>query len=198
VCAHKHTDDIADAVHKHILAVRKRVAGMQLASAVVILESNLPLLAETIKRTLYQRSVPRCVVMHEDRKRGRDGAPDEVRAGTRTSRTNKPQMVAALKEVLAWRAMKMHGQFVVAQPEQQPQDEAHPRDNIVTELENFKVERVMRNVSKARRPYVREHLEYSGRHQHGGRARDDYVMALGFIMLMSTVFLSAPEYRVYR
>lgn len=179
--------------------MRHRVPGMSLASAVVIIESNLPLLAESIKRAIYQQAVTHCVVMHEDRKRARPGGVmGEVRAGTRTSNETKGQQVAAMREAFGFRAVRFHAQFVVAQPEKQPQDEAHPRDNIITELANFKEEVRLRNVSKANKPYTQTVLLYSGRHAGGGRARDDYVMAFGFVLLLYTVFISAPEYRAYR
>jgi hypothetical protein len=199
VCPVRATEELGQCVAKHIQAVR-RLPAFREATAVVVVESNLPLIAESVRRTLEQSRVPRILVLCEDRKRARSalGAMDaEVRAGTRTTRQNKPEMVAAMTRLLQMRSLAFHAHFVVAQPERQPVDEPHPRDNILTELANFKREFKMPK-TRTQAAYVRPTMAYSGRHPGGGRARDDYVMCLGISLLAYELFLASPVYAAYR
>lgn len=176
---------------RHIQAVRRQVPGMRDALAVVVLESNLPLLAPTVTRRLEESSVGRVCVMREDRKRGRDGS-ELVRAGTRTSRQNKPEMVAAIREVLVQGALRFHTKMAVPQAQAPPapgETAPHPGAPLVAQLLAFKREIKMPRQGSLAPPAI---------HYTGKPGLDDMVMALGFILLNHEVFMLSPAYRGYR
>ena len=192
------TDELSEGLLEHILAVRRAHVGLRQATAVVVIESNLPLVAESVRRHAEQRpGAGRLCVMAEDLKRSRSGdALGAVRAGTRTTRQNKPELVAALANVLQLRAMRFVEPFVVARLRLQPSTEGAPRANILQELADFKVE--IRRAKGKNAAYRPPDLIYSGQHPGSGRARDDYVMALGFVFLLYEVFVQSPMYAAYR
>ena len=199
VCSSKVPEDLARGAMAHILAIRNTHVALKDATAVVIIESNLPLIAEAVRRVVEStHGIGRTVIMTEDRKkhRGGGGMDAVARAGTRTSRTNKPEMVAALSTALQMRAVRFATPFVVARPDQQPMGEPHPRECVITELSDFKQEiKVPKGKNAAYKTIERA---YSGRHAGNSRARDDYCMALCFIMLLYDVFRQSRQYAAYR
>ena len=199
-CPVKNTHELGGFVARHVRAVRTRVPGFSQAMAVIVMEGNFPLVAESVKQAFEQLNVARtCFMCEEGNKRVRATTNDgELRAGMRTTGANKPHMVAAIHELLMRRALRFHAQFTAPGLEQQLPDEGHPRDNIIIELLNFKREIRAPRTRARNAAYVRPTIGYSGRHAGGGRARDDYVMALGFVTLMFSVFVASPKYRGYR
>jgi hypothetical protein len=184
---------------KHIQAVR-RLPGLRDATAVVIVESDTIHVAENMRRGLERSGAPRIVVMCEDRKRARGANANmaaEVRAGARTGSQNTPEMVNAAVQLFQLRAVRFHAQFVVAQPDQQPLEEPHPRERVTQQLANFKRE-VCFPTSRRNVVYTRPVLKYGARRPDGSPERTDFVMALLFSMFMYEVWCISPAYMGYR
>jgi hypothetical protein len=178
-----------------VRACRQRQPGLAAAPAFIIIESNSIMVAESTKREIVRLNENRVYVIEEDRRKGRGAhvGEEEIRAGTRTTNATKEWQMNAIHELLAQRALRMHAQFVVSQPDQQPANQpGEPRDHIISELRTMSVER---KAPKTVTPYSKTVLKFSGRHPNGGRARDDYVMALGFILLMRPVVMNSVRWK---
>lgn len=171
-------------------ACRRALPGLTGTPSFIVIESNSIMVAESTKREVQRLHEPQVYVIEEDRRknRGARGGEDEIRAGTRTSNATKEWQMNALFELLSLSALRMHASFVGAHGDQP----GTPRDHVIAELRNMRVERLS---PKRPSPYAKVTLRYSGRHPNGGRARDDYVMALGFILLIWPVILQSPRFK---
>lgn len=188
--------DVSEAIVAHIHAVRRNVTGLANATAVIIIERNLPLVASTLAHLFKQRRIPHTCIMHEaNRKRGRatgGGYVDAVlHAGTLTSARNKPTMMIAIHEALRLGALKIHHEFTLGQPAKQDRDAPAPRQALLHELLNLKCEVVQPKDPRSGRA---ETLTFYGRDADGRIARTDYVMSLGFIMLHHPVHEASPDH----
>lgn len=184
------TEDVTSVFYDHINALRAQVS-FRHAIIVIILESNLPMIAESVRRQLEQRGIMRCCVMAQDPKRQRDNTV-VMRTGTRMTRGKPAEIAHALSQQLAQRALRFATPLTVVHTSQV---EMGVREKIIKELRCFK--RVILPPSASSR---HRHFEatYMGKDNAGNNCTTDYIDAIGHTFLNREVFRSSPSYLAYR
>lgn len=184
------TEDVSGVFVDHIAALRQHAA-FRHSIVVIIIESNLPMIADSVRRQLEQRGVGRCCLMAQDRKRQRDGTA-VMRTGTRMTRGKPAEIAHALSQQLAQRAIRFATPFTVVH---KSAVDIGVREKIVRELRCFK-----RVISPPTATSRHRHFEatYVGKDNSGNPMTTDYIDALGHTFLEREVFRSSPSYQAYR
>jgi hypothetical protein len=181
---------VSEVLYDHIAALRAQ-APFRHATAVLILESNLPMIAETVRLQLEERRITNCCVMAQDPKRQRDGS-GVMRTGTRTMRGKPEAMAHALSELLGLRALRFGSTFAVAHPSKV---DVSVRSRIVTEMRSFK-RRIRPPTATSR--VKRFEATYEGIDGNGAPITTDMMDAIGFILLNHEIFRTSPAYQAHR
>lgn len=188
--ASRATETVTSALVKHIEQVRQ-LAAFRHATCVLVIESNMVMIADTVRREIERSGLRKICIMAQDPKRQRDGT-SVMRTGTRTTRVNKPAMVRALAELMAMRAIRFAAPFlsVVDSPV-----EMAVRQKVTLEIRCFK------RVVHPPRPGARQpqwEATYQGIGSDGAHVSDDFMMAIGFILLNRDIFYTSPSYSAHR
>lgn len=183
-------EDVTPVLFDHIAKLREQRA-FQASIFVIVIESNLPMIADSLRRQLEGRNIRRCCIMAQDAKRQRDGTA-VMRTGTRTIRGNPEAIAHALSSLLALRAIRFASAFTVSRP---LEVDVAVRSRILTEFRSFK-RRIKPPTAASRNK--RYEATYEGIDGNGAPMTTDYIMALGFILLNREIFNTSPSYQAYR
>jgi hypothetical protein len=181
---------VTTALVQHIEQLRRQLP-FRHATVVLVIESNMVMIADTVRREIEQKGLRKICIMAQDPKRQHDGT-SVMRTGTRTTRTNKPAMVRALAELMAMRAIRFAAPFVSTF--ESPVEMA-VRQKVTLEMKCFK--RVVHPPRQGARQPQWE-ATYQGIRADGGPMSDDFMMAIGFILLNREIFFTSPAYSAYR
>ena len=168
---------LGDLVVDHIRACR-RIKGLKDSLSVLMIESNMPGIAQSIMRTIRERQLVNCVIM-----RDKDG-----NTGCRTTPQNKPSMVYDTQTIMREKRIVFHRDFTTFGIDYCPEDDL--RDTLIAEMRSF-----TRTIipSKTNPDNVSE--RFSGKASGG---KDDFVMALMINIYWRKLFLVEERYRMYR
>lgn len=174
----------------HINALRQ-THWFRHAMVVVNIESNLPMIAESVRRQLEQRGVINTCIISQDPKRLGDGTT-VMRTGTRMTRGRPAEIAHALAQLLAARALRFATPFVCVHPSR---IDISPKQKIIKELRAFK--RVIHPPTLNGR---KRHYEatYEGRDNSNNPTTTDTVDSLGHTCCTLEVFRTSPSYQPYR
>ena len=177
-------------LYAHIEKLREQPA-FRHSTSVLVIESNLPMIADSVRRQLEERGIKRCCIMAQDAKRQRDGSA-VMRTGTRTIRGNPEAIAHALSELLGLRAIRFASTFTVSHA---IRVDVPVRSRIINEMRSFK-RRIKPPTASSRTK--RYEATYEGIDGNGAPTTTDYIMAIGFILLNREIFRTSPSYLGYR
>lgn len=169
----------------HIEAVR-RLPGFERAMAFLVIESNMHGANVAIPQYIAASNLQNVVTMREDKLLPNG---EELRPGTRTTHENKVTMIEMLKTRIDSRAMMIHANFVVSQPDYSIYTE--PEKEMFGELRTF-TEIIKVN---PRDPTVRPTKTFTGK--LNGR-KDDFVMSLADNVFHHSKLVADSKYARYR
>lgn len=187
--ASKATEDASAVIQEHIKALRRNPA-LSSAVAVLIVESNMPMVAESIRRQLQFRIERLCVLAQDPDPRHQFA----LRTGTRTTRENKPAMIYALSELFSRRAVSFAHQFTTIKKNDLGEAVNVP-EKFIKQLTCYKRTIMPPKPSSRTQEYQ---AIYKGKDDNGDRVPDDLILSTGFIVLNREVFLTSPSYVTWR
>jgi hypothetical protein len=181
---------VAQVVAEHVEECRRRIHGLEYATAVIIVESNLAGVAETLYNDLrHTIQLQNHAFMFEERSQS---GGDRDRQGSRTTHQNKAEMVRLLNEFyLEPRALRIHAQFVTTQIETCPLEDF--RLELVKELRLFKA---IKKRGFGPDGSTRCDTYYNGKPPHG--PGDDLAMALLLAPYNERIFRQDARYATAR
>ena len=174
----------------HIAHIRK-LKGFENAMAVIIPESNLPVIPEELLRAIKNSQISNCMFMNENEDSSKTGIITALSdlPGSKTHRGNKPTMAKMMETILLKKNIIFHDHFTVAFPEYS--NCGIVKDEMYNEFLNFKREVIQSKLD----PHKGSELKYHGK-DNGNN--DDLVMAALIGPYSFRKFLSDDKYKVYR
>ncbi len=191
------TEELGDWVVRHALAIRRTIPSLRNARAVICIENNSILVAQSVTRAITRNPQAMnmgCMMENEKGRQGPGMAGIDVRAGTRTTHESKERIVAKLRELLWEGALCFHRNFFIPHPEKQP-----PGENLVSVGQHLLVNELANMCAEYCQPkgpvagQKPGHVKYKGYNSDGTRATDDKVMALGFCLICYTLYKRSPH-----
>lgn len=184
---------VAGVIISHIEKVRS-LPGFKRSLAVIIIESNLPVIAGDvlleIKKIQSHTNLGDIIFMNENDSKD-SGLRLSGAVGSKTTKFNKPLMFKELTNQLQNRTILLYKKFIVSQEEFSTCGDI--KEEFISELRNFKKEIVF---PKNQTNDFETKVIYYGKSKNGDN--DDFVMALGIIVLMAKYFITKDKYIPYR
>jgi hypothetical protein len=197
--------ELGQAVIEHIQHVRATIPGLRYARAIICVENNSILVADSLKVAIERTPGAagpegNIALMHEHAGRRRGvaqgaGEPEfDVRAGTHTTNRSKEEIMTKIRSLLVEGGLQFHARFSVPHEFQQPPGESSVEDAkrlFVDEIANIQGEIVRGQGPRAgqKRPTVK----FRGFRADGQKATDDKVLALGFCLQCYPLMTLCPE-----
>jgi hypothetical protein len=192
------TDDIGRDIVLHIQKVRLTIDGVRSARAIICIENNSILVADSVRVAIERMAGVHNnmgIMCENARTAGRGTASEiDVRSGTRTTNRSKEEIVNKLRALLVEGALQFHKKFFIPHPELQPPGEVTDeagRALFVDELASFCGE-----ICKSKGPIASQrkpHVKYRGYRIDGEKAHDDKLMAAGFCLQCYPLYKLAPQ-----
>jgi hypothetical protein len=190
--------DLGEWIVRHAQRLRATVRGLRHSTAVVCLENNSILVADSVKAAI--RSTPGAInmgIMHENAKtakRGTGGLSEmDVRAGTHTSNSSKEANIVKMRTLLVEQALQFHKEFFIPHPEQQPVGEGI---EVARELFVDELAAICAEICKSTGPIAsqrRPHIKYRGYKTNGEKANDDKVWSFSFCLTCYPLYRLSPH-----